>query len=315
MKNTTFDIKSKVKELSEFITNRDVKEFRIKIDARKYIILKIKLTDTVDQIFLSYSYQTNGQKIDIYDKFETTGYIKDGMLYNGGYLLSSILNLLEISHWNHSFDSLMVEKKIEKYINDIIINQWEYFKKKESSNEDYYKVNAAELMVEDWVIKEKVEKAPDYKYNPYLELNHEDFVRYLDEGIKFIETKGNELIERLSSAIHNTIICWESAVKIFNEKKRLPDLIHIRNMKQSLIDLNAKTVKIKVIKDNKQTIITISINAIKNCNPKCFISLYCGCSKFDRDLFESIYGRSADLYPEDIDEIIYRNKTIYKRGE
>ena len=31
MKNTTFDIKSKVKELSEFITNRNIKEFRIKI--------------------------------------------------------------------------------------------------------------------------------------------------------------------------------------------------------------------------------------------------------------------------------------------
>ena len=73
MKNTTFDIKSKVKELSEFITNRDIKEFRIKIDARQHIIFKIKLTDNVDQVFSSYHYCTNNDHIEKYGSTVNNG--------------------------------------------------------------------------------------------------------------------------------------------------------------------------------------------------------------------------------------------------
>lgn len=308
-------IKEKRRELAEFLTNREIKEFRLTIDARKYIVFKIKLTDNVDQLFCCYSYQTQGQKVDEYNNFKSAGYIKDG-LYRGNYCLCNILEKLEVPEWNNSFNSLMIEEKIKKYINDYIISNWDYFKKEESSNEEYYKINAAEIMVEDWIIKEKLEEAPDYKYNNSFDFTDEEYVQYLDKGEKFIYSKGNEIVEQFKYSIHNTIVCWELAVKMFNEKKNDPDFIHVRNMKQVLAELNAKTVKIKIVKDNKlPTIITVPVNAIKRCNPKSFISLYINLSKPDRDLFESTYGRRAKLYPEDIDEIIYRNKTIYKKGE
>ena len=31
--------------------------------------------------------------------------------------------------------------------------------------------------------------------------------------------------------------------------------------------------------------------------------------------FNKLFGNNADLYPEDIDEIIFRKKTLYKKGE
>ena len=38
-------------------------------------------------------------------------------------------------------------------------------------------------------------------------------------------------------------------------------------------------------------------------------------SKKDRDNFKQSFGKNSDLYPEDIEEIIFRNKIIYKKGE
>ena len=314
MKNTTFDIKSKVKELSEFITNRNIKEFRIKIDAKKYIILKIKLTDNVDQIFCCYHYCTINDKIDEYDKFESAGYIANGMLY-GAYSIELVLKALEKSEWNHRFSELMLENKIEKYIRDYIVKHWDYFKRQQSSNSEYNKTISAEQDVEDWIIKQNLEEAPNYEYNPSLGFNTEEYVLYLDEGEKFIYSQGDKLIEQYKYSIHNTIVRYEAAVKMFKEKKNNPNLIHIRDMKKAVKDSKAKTVKIRIVKDEQKPIqITISTTSIMNCSPKTWIHLW-DCPKYDRDLFESIYGRSADLYPEDIDEIIYRNKPIYKRGE
>lgn len=314
MKNTTFDIKSKVKELSEFITNRDVKEFRIKIDARQHIIFKIKLTDNVDQVFSSYYYCTNNDHIEIYDEFKSAGYISNGILY-GGYSLSLILNPLGVSEWNHCFSELMLENKIEKYIRDYIVKHWDYFKRQQSSNSEYHKTISAEQDVEDWIIKQNLEEAPNYEYNPSLGFNIEEYILYLEEGEKFICYKANKLVEQFKYSIHNTIVRWESAVKLFNEKKNNPDLIHVRDMRQAIKESKAKTVKVRIVKDHQNPIqITISTTSIMNCSPKTFIHLW-DCPKYDRDLFESVYGRNADLYPEDIEEIIYRNKTIYKRGE
>lgn len=314
MTNIVLNKDEKIRGLAEFILNRDVKEFRIKIDARQHIIFKIKLTNNVDQVFCCYHYCTNNDQIEKYDKFESAGYISNGILY-GGYSLSLILNPLGVSEWNHCFSELMLENKIEKYIKDYIVKHWDYLKKQQSSNSEYHRTISAEQDVEDWIIKQNLEEAPNYEYNPSFDFNIEEYILYLNEGEKFIYTKGNELIEQFKYSIHNTIVRWESAVKMFNEKKNNPDLIHIRDMRQAIKESKAKTVKVRIVKDNQKPIqITISTTSIMNCSPKTFIHLW-DCPKYDRDLFESIYGRSANLYPEDIDEIFYRNKTIYKRGE
>lgn len=312
--NKIANIEDKKRELFNFITNRCIKEFRVKIDARQYILLKIKLTDNVDQVFCCYHYCTNNDKIEKYDKFESAGYIANGNLY-GGYSLGLILGPLGVPEWNHCFSELMLENKIELYIRDYIVKHWDHFKKQQSSNSEYHKTISAEQDVEDWIIKQNLEEAPNYEYNPSLGFNTEEYVLYLDEGEKFIYSQGDKLIEQYKYSIHNTIVRYEAAVKMFKEKKNNPNLIHIRDMKKAVKDSKAKTVKIRIVKDEQKPIqITISTTSIMNCSPKTWIHLW-DCPKYDRDLFESIYGRSADLYPEDIDEIIYRNKPIYKRGE
>lgn len=300
-------------EFSEFLVNRNINEFRMDIKPKKYIVLKIKLTENVDQIFCCYSFGREEQKIDDYDKFETAGYIKNGVLY-GSYYISEILSKLDISDYNHCFSSLSLETKIKNYINDFIINHWEYFKGQKSANSGYYKSEHAENIAENWIVNEFLEQAPDYKYNHEIELDTKDFIQYLNDGEKFISEKSDEFISQFKYSIHNTIVGWEAAVKFFNEKKDNESLIHIKNMKNKLKDLNANTVKIKIIKDSKEIIISIPKRLIDNCNPEVYIWLHY-IPKPDRDLFEKTYGKHVNLYPEDIDEIFYRNKTIYKRGE
>ena len=111
-------------EFSEFLVNRNINEFRMDIKPKKYIVLKTKLTENVDQILCWYSFGREWQKIDEYDKLETAGYIKNGVLY-GSYYIAEILSKLDISDYNHCFSSLNLEIKIKNYINVLIINHWE----------------------------------------------------------------------------------------------------------------------------------------------------------------------------------------------
>ena len=92
-----------------------------------------------------------------------------------------------------------------------------------------------------------------------------------------------------------------------------PDFQHVRNMKKALNNIEAKTITIKVIKDNKEWIGKIINAALKICKTYEWISLY-HMSKKDRDSFKQIFKNDV-LYPEDIEEIIFRNKIIYKKGE
>ena len=85
-------------------------------------------------------------------------------------------------------------------------------------------------------------------------------------------------------------------------------------MKDVLNNIDAKTVTIKVIKDNKEWTGKIDTCCLRTCSVYNWIYMY-NCSKQDRDSFEKTFGPKADLYPEDIVEILFRNKTIYKKGE
>ena len=308
--NKILNKNEKIKELSEFILNRDVKEFRIKIDARKYIVLKIKLTDNIDQLFCCYHYCHTDDTIEDYDKFDSAGYITNGILY-GGYSIICILGSLEVSEWNHCYSSLMLEEKIHNYIENYIINNWNHFKNNERN--EYYEKTYASKMAEEWIINFRYDEVPKFKYNTLFELDVKDYLLYLDKGESYISTKGYEIINIRKYGIGNSILGYESAVKIFNEQKNNPNLIHIANMKKSLEELNAKNVKIKVCKEGISVTIQIETDIIKNCYSESCMSLW-NTPKPDRDLFERIYGRYADLFPEDIQEIYFRNKTIYKKG-
>lgn len=309
--NKISNIEDKKRELFNFITNRCIKEFRVKIDARKYILLKIKLTDNVDQVFCCYHYCTNNKKIDEYDKFETAGYISNGILY-GGYTLSLIFGPLEIPKWNHEFSELMLEEKIQNYIEDYIDNNLNQFRT--DMQHEYYERDWAEKMSEEWIVNHGYVTPPKYTYKPNFELDTEDYVLYLDKGDNYISEKGNEVIHLRQRGISLNLLGYESAVKMFNAKKNNPDLIHIANMKKSLEELNAKTVKVKVCKEGISITIQIDTDTIKNCYSKNSISIWYS-PKPDRDLFDKTYGRSAYLYPEDIEEIYFRNKLVYKKGE
>ena len=111
-----------------------------------------------------------------------------------------------------------------------------------------------------------------------------------------------------------SIITYESAVEQMSDILNNPDYQHVKNMKKVLNNIEAKTVSIKVVKDNKEWIGRFNTRWLKNCNAYNWISMY-DCTKKDRDNFKEIFGPRADLYPEDIVEISFRNKIIYKKGE
>ena len=58
----------------------------------------------------------------------------------------------------------------------------------------------------------------------------------------------------------------------------------------------------------------MELYSLQRCQAKTWISIW-KTPKSDRESFYKLFGKDADLFPEDIDEISFRKKTLYKKGE
>ena len=163
---------------------------------------------------------------------------------------------------------------------------------------------------------------PEYQYNIEVNMEDEDYIEYLSNSENYIKNKINQFMNDKNklSSFFESIIIYEYAVKHMSDILNNPDIQHERNMKDALKYLedkyenSIKTVTIKVIKNNIEWYGKININNLQRCHAYEWISMW-KCSKKYKDSFKQTFGPNADLYPEDIVEILFRNKTIYKRGE
>ena len=288
-----------------------------------YQLFKVDLNDHFYIIYMATKWFKEN-KIFIPEKIEVCGYIKKSNkhLYNPNYYLREILDSInKIPCIQYSdFEDLNFNNILSKEFTKEIKNNWENLKNEKYKNcftdMEYVKNTRAKEKALKWIVEDHLDTHPEYQYNIKVEMMDDDYIDYLSNPHEYIQNKIKNFMkdENRLSLLFESIITYEAAVHQMDTLLNNPDIQHERNMKDILNNIDAKTVTIKVVKDNKEWFGKIDTCFLKICKTYNYIPIY-NCSKNDRDSFEKTFGSRADLYPEDIVEILFRNKTIYKKGE
>jgi hypothetical protein len=287
-----------------------------------YQLFKVDLNEHFYIIYMASRWFNEG-KLFIPDKIEVCGYIQksNNHLFNPNYYLKDILNSIrQIPCIQYTdFIDLNFNDILSKQLTQEIKNNWEDLRDEKHKNLftdiEYIKKYRAKDKAINWVCEDNLYDPPEYQYNTEVIMEDEDYIEYLSRPDYYIKNRINHFMnnkDRLASYFES-IITYESAVEQMSDILNNVDFQHVRNMKKVLNNIEAKTVTIKVIKDNKEWIGKIISKNLKCCETYEWISMY-NMSKKDRDSFKQIFGNDY-LYPEDIEEIIFRNKIIYKKGE
>ena len=272
----------------------------------------------------------NENKLFIPDKIEVCGYIKksNNHLYSPNYYLTQILdNFKEKSCIQYTyFGNLNFNDILSKQLTQEIKNNWEDLRNEKYKNHftdiEYVKKTRAKEKAIKWVVEDHLYAPPEYQYNIEVNMEDEDYIEYLSNSEDYIKNKINQFMDNKDklALFFESIITYESAVHQMSDILNNPDIQHERNMKDALKDLEdkyenpIKTITVKVVKDDIEWYGKIDTDNLQRCHAYEWISMW-KCPKKDKDSFKQTFGPNADLYPEDIVEILFRNKTIYKRGE
>jgi len=294
-----------------------------------YQLFKVDLNEHFYIIYMA-RHWFRENKLFIPDKIEVCGYIKksNNHLYSPNYYLTQILdNFKEKSVIQYTnFVDLNFDDVLSKQLTQEIKNNWEELRNEKYKNNftdiEYAKKTRAKEKAIKWVVEDHLYVPPEYQYDIKVNMEAEDYIEYLSNPQEYIQNKIKKFMSDKDklALFFESIITYESAIHQMSDILNNPDIQHERNMKDALKSLEnkyekpIKTVTIKIIKDNIEWFGKIDINKLKRCSVYEWISMY-QCSKQDRDSFEKTFGPKADLYPEDIVEILFRNKTIYKKGE
>lgn len=315
--------------MKEFFTNEKVTLIEGLLKNRflyyYYQLIKVNLNKHFYIIYMAKRW-FNENEIFIPSKIEVCGYLKksNNYLFNPNYDLCEFLKGLQenscIQYTN--FTDLNINDILSKRLTQEIKNNWDNLKNEKHknvfSNIEYAKTNKAKEKAIEWVVEDHLYAPPEYQYQYDIEINmeNEDYIEYLSNPEEYIKNKINQIMNNKNklALFFESIITYESAVSQMSDILNNPDIQHEKDIKDCLNNIEAKTVTIKVIKDNKEWIGKINTSDLKNCRAYNWIPMY-KVSKKDRDNFKQSFGKNSDLYPEDIEEIIFRNKIIYKRGE
>lgn len=294
-----------------------------------YQLFKVDLNEHFYILYMARRWFSEN-KIFIPEKIEVCGYLKksNNHLFSPNYYLREILDSIrQIPCIQYTdFVDLNFNDVLSKQLTQEIKNNWEELRNEKHKNRftdiEYAKKTRAKEKAIKWVVEDHLYVPPEYQYDIKVNMEAEDYIEYLSNPQEYIQNKIKKIMSDKDklALFFESIITYESAIHQMSDILNNPDIQHERNMKDALKSLEnkyekpIKTVTIKVIKDNIEWYGKIDTDNLKRCHAYEWISMY-DCSKQDRDSFEKTFGPRADLYPEDIVEILFRNKTIYKKGE
>ena len=120
-------------------------------------------------------------------------------------------------------------------------------------------------------------------------------------------------------SIYKSILCYEEACKLLPTLLNNESLKIEKAIKDALKDIDCNMVTVKASKETPEGIKygfwegKVELYSLQRCQAKTWISIW-KTPKADRESFYKLFGKDADLFPEDIDEISFRKKTLYKKG-
>lgn len=281
----------------------------------------------IDLIYLSHNYIKTKEYNFTLEKFELAGAVcnKTGDILMSSYYLEQLiketgssLNIIPLySICNISEDlSNELTKQIREHWNIIKIASED----KSYFNDDYTKKYRAKEKAEEWFVKDNLEVAPEYSYNIEIEPEEDLFLEYYINKEKVLSNLVEHHFKERRESIYKSILCYEEACKL------LPTLLNNKGLqiekaiKDALKDIECNMVTVKASKETSEGIKygfwegKVELSSLQRCKANTWLPIW-KTPLAERKEFYSLFGKDADLFPEDIDEITFRKKTLYKKGE
>ena len=282
----------------------------------------------VDLIYTSRDYLIYKEYNFIPEKFEMIGAVcneTNDILLSSYYLGELIRKTKSSLKINYVSSICNIPEDMSKELTKQIRKFWNKIKTEAQtesySNDEYTKKYRAKEKAEEWFVKDNLISVPEYSYKVYDDERNSSEDLLLTYYIKKEETL-SKLVENYLSkqkeAIYKSILCYEEACKILPTLLNDEGLKIEKTIKEALKDLDCNMVTVKASKETLEGRFTwegkVELASLKNCKSKNWIYLW-RTPLSERKEFHKLFGTNADLFPEDIDEISFRKKILYKKGE
>lgn len=312
-----------------FITNPYKRDLIGKKAGWAWVLFKVPFDENaqIDLIYLSHNYIKTKEYNFIPEEFKMAGAVcnktKD-ILLSSYYLdqlikeTGSSLNILPLDSICNISEDLSHEltKQIKEHWNMIKLNA----KDQSYFNDDYTKKYRAKEKAEEWFVKDNLTSAPKYFYDIKIDAEEDLFLEYYINKEKVLSNLVKHHFKERKESIYKSILCYEEACKL------LPTLLNNKSLKiekaikDALKDIDCNMVTVKATKESPEGIKygfwegKVELSSLQRCKANTWVSIW-KTPLAERKEFYKLFGKDADLFPEDIDEISFRKKILYKKGE
>lgn len=317
-------------EFEKFIktsSQENKKEFIGKKAGWAWVLFKVPFDENaqIDLIYLSHNYIKTKEYNFIPEEFKMAGAVcnktKD-ILLSSYYLDQLIKEMGSSLNINYVSSICNISEDVSNELTKQIKEHWDMIKlnAKDQSyfNDDYTKKYRAKEKAEEWFVKDNLTSAPNYFYDIKIDAEEDLFLEYYINKEQVLKNLVNRYLNERKESIYKSILCYEEACKILPTLLNNEGLKIEKAIKDALKDINCNMVTVKAFKETPEGIKTwegkVELYSLQRCQAKTWISIW-KTPKADRESFYKLFGKDADLFPEDIDEISFRKKTLYKKGE
>lgn len=305
------------------------KEFIGKKTGWAWVMFKIPFDENaqIDLIYLSHNYIKTKEYNFTLEKFELAGAIcnktKD-VLLSSYYLEQLIKETGSSLNINYVSSICNISKDVSDELTKQIKEHWNMIKldakDKSYFNDDYTKKYRAKEKAEEWFVKDNLTSTPEYSYNIKIEPEEDLLLEYYINKEKVLSNLVEHHFKERRESIYKSILCYEEACKL------LPTLLNNKGLqiekaiKDALKDIDCNMVTVKASKETPEGIKCgfwegkVELSSIQRCKANTWLPIW-KTPLAERKEFYKLFGDNTDLFPEDIDEITFRKKTLYKKGE
>lgn len=303
------------------------KEFIGKKAGWAWVLFKVPFDENaqIDLIYLSHNYIKTKEYNFVLEEFKLAGAIcnktKD-ILLSRYYLEQLIKETGSSLNINYVSSICNISEDLSNELTEQIKEHWNIIKieaeDKSYFNDDYTKKYRAKEKAEEWFVKNNLSSAPKYFYDIKIDAEEDLFLEYYINKEQVLKNLVNRYLSERKESIYKSILCYEEACKILPTLLNNEGLKIEKAIKDALKDIDCNMVTVKASKETPEGIKTwegkVELYCLQRCKANTWISMW-KTPLAERKEFYNLFDKDADLFPEDIDEITFRKKTLYKKGE
>ena len=296
--------------LMGFLQDNTLREVQFEIGDHNFSLMKSRFDDETDFLYLLDEFRHSPYTIGGSAKYSGVYSYRTGMLFDLCYALH--WNMSGIEHTSHAewFDSISrrVNNEIMRMVSNGKIEVTAAAEEPWNGMEYFVKYRLEEEAMQCFYSGNKPTYAPHFKIE---HMSADEFVRSINHTDEAIEKYASEFV--LQNALHIIQRLQQIPMVLgrLEELESTPGEHHIRRrIIRSIHD--EKMVRAVIEKDGQQMEIRIKGSTLKNTDRYSYYTYSMDAPS--RNEFLKLYGKNAELWPQDIVSISYGKKTLYHKA-